>query len=46
MSKVFKIGIVKDNNQEIQEVKEINLSVGKELLEIDIFMSITKVVSN
>ena len=32
MSKVFKIGIVKNNNQEIQEVKEINLSVGKGII--------------
>ena len=32
MSKVFKIGIAKNNNQEIQEVKEINLSVGKGII--------------
>ncbi len=32
MSKVFKIGIVQNNNQEIQEVKEINLSVGKGII--------------
>ena len=32
MSKVFKIGIAKNNNQEIQEVKEINLLVGKGII--------------
>ena len=32
MSKVFKIGIAKNNNQEIKEVKEINLSVGKGII--------------
>ena len=32
MSKVFKIGIAKNNHQEIQEVKEINLSVGKGII--------------
>ena len=32
MSKVFKIGIAKNNNQKIQEVKEINLSVGKGII--------------
>ena len=32
MSRVFKIGITKNNNQEIQEVKEINLLVGKGII--------------
>ena len=32
MPKVFKIGITKNNNQEIQEVKEISLSAGKGII--------------
>ena len=32
MPKVFKIGITKHNNQEIQEVKEISLSAGKGII--------------
>ena len=32
MSKVFKIGVTKNNNQEIQEVKEINLLAGKGII--------------
>ena len=32
MFKVFKIGITKNNNQEIQEVKEISLSAGKGII--------------
>ena len=32
MSRVFKIGITKNNSQEIQEVKEINLLVGKGII--------------
>ena len=32
MSKVFKIGITKNNNQEIQEVKKISLSAGKGII--------------
>mgnify|MGYP001321940874 CR=1 FL=1 len=32
MSVVFKIGITKNKNQEIQEVKEINVSAGKGII--------------
>ena len=32
MPKVFKIGITKNKNQEIQEVKEINLTAGKGII--------------
>ena len=32
MPEVFKIGITKNNNQEIQEVKEISLSAGKGII--------------
>ena len=32
MPKVFKVGITRNNNQEIQEVKEISLSAGKGII--------------